>query len=95
MLMISSMSATYFRLQFMICFTVMWLLTTLFIVLTSVLHSYSASTDEHEYIFICALIVLGNMIFSYQAYNREYFIRKGFIAGNSLVTRTCFPDLPH
>jgi len=86
-LFISTLSATYFRLRFFFCCAVMWSLFIIFILLTKTLDAYE--TDEipsHRYWFTVVLMILGNLVYTYQAYDREYWIRRGFLAAKELVS---------
>lgn len=87
----SSMSATYFRLRFAVCAAVTWSLFVLYVTLAAATGDWQGTGGEqaHDFVFVVLLLFVGNVIYTHQAYNREFFIRLGFLAGNSLVRRHC------
>jgi hypothetical protein len=78
----ASMTATYFRLRYLVCLAITWTLFIAWVVLTAVLRPFQAG---HQYEIAVIVVFVGDLIFSVQAHQREYFIRVGFLRGKSLV----------
>lgn len=80
-LLISSTSATFFRLNFMLSTTVNVVMVVIFALLAILTNAYSSSG---ELVSTIILLGVGAVIFSAHSFNREYFIRRSFLAGRKL-----------
>lgn len=76
----ASVASTFFRLSFHVCIFLLWLLLAYYVVFT-----IKGTEQERIYIQewsqVFFVLFVGNTFFTWQAYQREYFLRIGWIQG--------------
>ena len=80
-LLVGSIGYSFFRLRFIYALSVMWALYAEFILLTALTGSYS---DVRSFAVAIVLLAVACSIYSWFAYWREFYIRKGFLMNLNL-----------
>jgi hypothetical protein len=80
-LLVGSIGYSFFRLRFVYALSVMWALYAEFILLTALSGAYS---DLRSFAVAIVLLAVACSVYSWFAYWREFFIRKGFLMNLNL-----------